>query len=119
MIAWFVFVARQDHDITVASDIVSQSAPVTASQAAQASSLLSAAGTLNPDQQVNVLQAALADARNDVPRAQRILESVGSAEPQNIQTWYLLAQISGSDAKPEALALRQIAILDPKVPSPP
>jgi hypothetical protein len=114
LIAWFLLGARQAHDVSAATNIVSQSGPVTPSEAATASNLLNSASTLNPDEEVNVLRAALAADRNQNSRAQRMLERVVREEPGNIEAWYLLAQVAGSVPRLEASALEHIAQLDPK-----
>jgi hypothetical protein len=117
MVAWFLLGALQAHDISRATNIVSQSGPVTAAQAAQVSSLLSFAGTLNPDQEVNILRASLAASRNNSVSATRILLKVGREEPSNLEAWDLLAQLAGGDSKLELLALKHIAELDPRARS--
>lgn len=117
MVAWFILGARQAQDISFATNTLTQSGPVTASEAAKASSLLSSARALNPDKEVEVLQAALAAARNDLPRARQILETVGREEPSNLAAWYLLAQVAGGDKQVEALALKHVAELHPNVRS--
>jgi hypothetical protein len=111
--AWFVLGARQAHDLTLASNIASQSQPVTAAQAARARSLLNAAATLNPDQTVNVTRAAIAADRNQTGQADAILLRVVREEPDNLEAWYLLAQVQGNNPRLLGLALRHIAELDP------
>jgi predicted Zn-dependent protease len=113
-VAWFTLGARQAHDVGHATAIV-QSSPLTPAAAARAAALLRSAGTLNPDRQVTVLQAAVAAGRNDLARARRILVQLGRAEPANLEAWYLLAQVAGGDARIESLALKHIAELHPYV----
>jgi predicted Zn-dependent protease len=114
MVGWFVIGAHQAHDISVATNILSQSGPVTAAEAAKTSSLLSSASTLDPDKEVSILKAALAASQSEPLQARRILETVGREEPLNINAWDLLAQVAGDDAKLEFRALAHVAELDPK-----
>jgi predicted Zn-dependent protease len=116
IVAWFVLAAREARDLVEATNIVTQSASITPAQASHASRLLTSAGQLNPDRQVDLLRAALAANRNQNGRARQLLEGVTSAEPENVQAWYLLAQVSGRDYRVEALALKRIARLHPYVP---
>jgi hypothetical protein len=115
VVAWFALAAREARDIAQATDIVTQSAPISGAAAHHVSSLLDSAGMLNPDRQVSLLRAALATSRNENRRARQILAVVTSAEPDNVDAWYLLAQVSGRDRRVEALALKRIAQLHPYV----
>lgn len=115
VVAWFALAAREARDVAQATGIVTQSAPISRAAAHHVSSLLDSAGVLNPDRQVSLLRAALATSRNDNRRARQILEGVTSAEPDNVDAWYLLAQVSGRDHRVEALALKRIAQLHPYV----
>ena len=85
---------------------------LSAAQAAHANSLLRAAGTLNPDQQVNLLRGDVAALRNQTPRAARIFQRVADREPMNINAWVLLARADYGKGRPLANAVAHIAALD-------
>lgn len=112
--AWFVLGARQARELTDATAIADAN-QVSAAQARHAGQLLDAAGTLNPDREVDLVRAALAADRNQTRRAQLIIERATRAEPENLVAWDLLAQISGSSSRLEGEALRHIALLHPPV----
>lgn len=88
--AWFVLGVRQAHEIAGATAIVSSAAHLSASQAARADSLLSDAGTLNPDTQVQLLRAQVALERGNRGRALALVRRVNSLEPDNIAGWLAL-----------------------------
>lgn len=114
--AWFALSVRQALDTSHAGAIVNSSSSVSAAQAAHARSLLSAAGQLNPDRQVNILRGQLALDLGDNASAEQILRGVTDAEPLNIQAWALLAQATQTRDRTEfVLAIRTIGRLDPRV----
>lgn len=90
--AWFALGVRQARDLSAARAIVSGPGSLTSARAGKAESLLRAAGTLNPDSQVQLLRGEVALREQERARARRILEAVVSGEPMNIQGWILLAQ---------------------------
>jgi hypothetical protein len=115
--AWFALGIRQARDIDQATAIVSGltgQSKLTPEQARRASSLLSSAGVLNPDSQVDVLRARVDLLRNDRSSAKRILLGVVAREPMNLDAWYGLAT-SAKDGVTVTLALGHIAQLQPKV----
>ena len=114
--AWFVLGIRQAHEIARATSIVSQQGPPAPAQARTAASLLHSAGTLNPDLEVDVLRGRLALARDDLPAARRILESVVHREPQNLEAWIWLARASSGSPSAFRLAVSRIKTLLPNVP---
>jgi hypothetical protein len=85
--AWFALGARQARDIAHATAIVSSGSPLTTSQASHADSLLSDAGTLNPDSQVDLLRAQVAFAAGKRGQAFGITRRVTAREPQNLLAW--------------------------------
>lgn len=87
--AWFVLGARQARDITDATAIASSASQLSEAQAARADSLLSDAGTLNPDTQVDLLRAQVALESGNRGQALRIVRSVNRREPDNIAGWLL------------------------------
>lgn len=117
IVAWFVLGARQAHEIAHATSIVTQSGPIAASDARRASDLLDAAATLNPDRQVDLLRAALAQAGNRPAQARRILVALTTAEPDNLDAWFLLAQVGGKDTRLIQEAYAHIGALHPPVPN--
>lgn len=116
IVAWFALGARQAHDLSLATDIVSQNGTVSATQAARASSLLDSAATLNPDQQVKLVRGALAIDRSQYGRARSVLTQVTNAEPLNLEAWLTLAHATGGQPELELHVLKTIARLHPKVP---
>ena len=56
-----------------------------------ASGALDRAAVLNPDQTVDVLRAQQAANAGDLPQAQRILERVVDAHPDDLEAWFRLA----------------------------
>ncbi|MGB9184981.1 MAG: hypothetical protein WCB67_13040 [Solirubrobacteraceae bacterium] len=116
IVAWFVLGARQAREIAQATSIVTQSGPIGPADARRASDLLDAAATLNPDRQVDLLRAALAQAGNRPAQARRILVALTTAEPDNLDAWFLLAQVGGKDTRLIQEAYAHIGALHPPVP---
>jgi predicted Zn-dependent protease len=113
--AWFGLGIRQAHDLARAQAIVSGANSLSARQAEHVESLLQSAGTLNPDQQVNLVLGEVAALRNQTPRAARIFSQVAHREPMNITAWVLLAQADFGKGRPLANALAHISQLDHQV----
>jgi predicted Zn-dependent protease len=111
--AWFVLAIRQAHDTSKASSIVSGTGSLTAAQAAHAGSLLDAAGTLNPDREVELLRGQVLLGRQQRPRALRLLEGVTRDEPLNLRAWVLLAESAFGNGPVIARAEHELATLDP------
>ena len=112
--AWFALGLRQARDVDHATTLLSAGAHIGGRDAAQAASLLHDAHVLNPDRQVDVLRAQLADERGDRQAAERILRKVVAAEPMNAQAWVVLAR-SATDGQTLRLAFRRLAALVPPV----
>jgi predicted Zn-dependent protease len=112
--AWFAVGVRQARDVDHATALLSGRAHIGHSDAARAASLLRSAGQLNPDRQVDVLRAQLADERGDRRTAERILRGVVAAEPMNATAWVALAR-SATDGATLRLAFRRLAQLVPPV----
>ena len=112
--AWFALGVRQARDADHATTLLSAGARIGGGDAAQAASLLDDAHVLNPDRQVDVLRAQLADERGDRPTAERILRGVVAAEPMNAQAWVALAR-SATNGQTIRLAFRRLAALVPPV----
>jgi predicted Zn-dependent protease len=117
--AWFVLGIRQAHEIAGATQIVSQQSSPSAGQARKAASLLSSAGTLDPDIEVDVLRGRLAFVRGQLAAARRVLESVVRREPENLEAWSWLAKASAGAPATFRLAVAAVDRLLPKVPPPP
>jgi predicted Zn-dependent protease len=113
--AWFVLGGVQSHDLTAATNLAT-AATVSSAQAAHARSLLSVAGTLNPDREVTLVRADLLLRTGQAGQAQRLTESVTRAEPRNILAWYELATEAGGSAPVLESALKHIRELQPPKP---
>jgi hypothetical protein len=112
--AWFALGIRQTRDTARATAIVASANTPSAAQAAHARSLLRAAGTLNPDLQLDVLRGQLALLRGNNRSATRILEGVVAQEPQNAEAWVYLARAAFDVNRHEfGIAAQRIAQLDP------
>lgn len=95
--AWYLLGIRQANDVAAATAIVSRQTPPGEAQARRATSLLDAASTLDPDQQVNVLRAELAIDEGQDDRARQILHAVIHREVDNLQAWLVYARASSND----------------------
>jgi predicted Zn-dependent protease len=111
--AWFAVGVRQAIDTDKADAIATGTATVSADQASHADSLLHAAGFLNPDLEVDLLRGTIALDRQQHLRAVSIFQSVTRREPENIDAWLTLAQAEYGEKRPLAVAVAQIAKLDP------
>jgi predicted Zn-dependent protease len=111
---WFALGVRQARDVDHATTLLSAGAHIGGRDAAEAASLLNDAQSLNPDRQVDVLRAQLADERGDRRAGERILRGVVAAEPMNAQAWVALAR-SATDGQTLRLAFRRLAALVPPV----
>jgi len=89
--AWFALAARQAHETTAATSLLSQSSPLTPAQARQVSDDVSSASTLNPDEEPNVLRGRLQLAEGHLARARLILAGVIHREPKFLEPylWYI------------------------------
>jgi len=112
--AWFVVGIRQAHDTAAATSIITSQSALSAGQVAHARSLLSAAGSLNPDSQVEVLSGRLAYVENDRPSAVSSFERVLRREPSNVHVWLLLAEAASNDRRLVDRAFVQVTRLDPR-----
>lgn len=111
--AWYALGAVQAINTSRATALLS-GRPISPRRAAEVRSLLDTAGTLNPDQTVNLLRGQLAYAQGHVSQARRIFVSVTQAEPQNLQAWLQLAYHSQS-TRYFLLALSRVDQLLPPV----
>jgi tetratricopeptide repeat protein len=111
--AWFAIGARQAHDTSRASAIIAGGGPVSRAQAKHASALLSSAGFLNPDSEVDVLRARLERAQGDLAGARAILDQVVAKEPDNAEAWFQLASSSAGSASTFVRAVRNFWRVDP------
>lgn len=117
--AWFGLGVVQSRDVDRAAAIVGGSGRLTPAEAQQARSLLSRAGTLNPDRQVDLLRAQLEVREGDPAAARAILFRVLADEPLNINAWVALARASQGDPQSFRLALTRGRALAPIVPPAP
>jgi predicted Zn-dependent protease len=90
--AWFALGARQAIDLSRATEIASQQRPLAPKQVKRAQSLLDAAATLNPDQEVNVVRGELAIDQGQNRQAREILHAVIHREVNNLQAWIMYAR---------------------------
>lgn len=112
--AWFALGARQARDIARATTIVSSGSQLSKTQAARADSLLSDAGTLNPDTQVDLLRTQVALGAGERRKAFRIIQSVTAREPQNVLAW-LYYERAAPNLKTFYVGAYHILILAPRV----
>jgi hypothetical protein len=112
--AWFAIGVRQARDVDHATALLSAGSRISHRNAAQVASLLAGAQLLNPDQEVNVLRAQLADERGDRPLAERILRQVVAAEPTNAVAWVQLAR-SATNGATLRQAFARLSVLVPPV----
>jgi predicted Zn-dependent protease len=117
LIAWFVLVAREAHELDQASAIA-QRATVSAAAERDANQLLDSASVLNPDREINLTRGALAIDRGRFARARSILLAATRAEPENIVAWDLLAHNSGNPLRLEGEAVAHIDRLQPPLKTP-
>jgi predicted Zn-dependent protease len=113
--AWFALGAREAHELARVAGTTTQTNVLMPSRARGALDQLSSAGTLNPDRHVDVLRATVLAESHQTQRAEMILERVVKAEPMNLEAWYALARIGGSDRALASLALRHILLLVPSL----
>jgi hypothetical protein len=95
--AWFVLGARQAHLVDQATAIVGPGHRLSSQQARHAADLLDAAGTLNPDLQVDVLRGELAIDQGHLAEARQILHDVIVREPKNLAAFQQAARASVDD----------------------
>jgi hypothetical protein len=112
---WFALGARQARDIADAKAIVSSASPLSKTQAARADSLLSDAGTLNPDSEVDLLRGQLALDEGNVARARKLFAGVTRQEPDNVEGWLWLADASAHDPVSFYVAEVRVRVLAPPV----
>jgi Flp pilus assembly protein TadD len=108
--AWFAVGVRQAQETDHATSIIANPAPLTAAQAAHATSLLNSATFLNPDQEVAVLKADVLSRLGEKQRAVALLEKVVHEEPQNIDAWQGIAR-NATDSHTYFLAFIEIGRL--------
>ena len=86
---------------------------MTAARAARVRSLLTTAGTLNPDAQVDLLRGLVLLRRGQRSEAERAFVDVTRREPMNIQAWVLVAESFSGDDALLGTAIKRLALLDP------
>jgi hypothetical protein len=116
--AWFALGARQAVDTNRASALIGGPSPLSPGEARHARSLLSSAGTLNPDLTPDILRGELALQQGQDAAAERNLESVTRREPLNLEAWSALAFAAAraSDRATLIRAARNVSALYPKLP---
>ncbi len=115
--AWFGLGVVQSRDTDRAAAVAGQTAPLTATDVHRARTLLSTAGTLNPDRQVDLLRAQLDVRRGELGPARTILFGVVRSEPMNVDAWAGLALASAGDPSLFRLAVFKVRALAPVVPA--
>jgi uncharacterized membrane-anchored protein len=101
--AWFALGIHQAHDVSRATAILGNGAPISSASGQRAASLAASARTLNPDRTPDILAGRAALQTGDSARARTILQSVVRAEPMNIDAWVWLAHASTGDQLADAL----------------
>lgn len=109
--AWFALGVRQAHDTARATSILARSSSLSQTQARRAMSLLSAAGELNPDTNVNLLRAQLDAELGERQAAVQILQKLARSEPQNAAIWDQLARTATTNPRVVVEAERHLAEL--------
>jgi hypothetical protein len=116
--AWFALSVVQARDTNRASARVDNGGrPLSPHQARRTLSLLSSAGTLNPDRTVRLLRGQLALDDHRYLAAEEIFGSVARNEPMNLEAWTGLVYAAGAarDRATVILAARHISELYPKL----
>jgi hypothetical protein len=111
--AWFGLGVYQATSQSKAEAIIAGAPHLSASRATRAQDLLDAAGTLNPDLQVNIDRVALMLETRHVRAAMKLARWVTEMEPLNIEGWIWLAHATGGRPSVYYLALAELRILDP------
>jgi hypothetical protein len=113
--AWFALGVVQAHDTDAATTVIGASVHLTHAQALQADSLLSSAGTLNPDTTVTLLRGEAALKSGHPRRALAIELPVTRAEPLNVDAWAAVATAAYDAHRGHLLtrAAARIGVLDP------
>jgi predicted Zn-dependent protease len=114
--AWFALGARQAHNLSAATAIVTSTHRLTHAQSERAASLLDSAAILNPDRQVKLIRAQLEAEVGNPVTAIALAEQVTRAEPVNPIAWDALARVAGSNATVFENALHEIRVLVPPLP---
>jgi hypothetical protein len=113
--AWFAIGIRDTQNTDQATAILSASPHLTPAAARRVDSLLNDAGLLNPDRQIQILRGQLALQAGHRALAQRILEGVVAAEPQNLVAWSWLRQAAPPGSRTAEAAYFHQLLLDPPV----
>lgn len=113
--AWFGLGWVQARDSGRADALLSANSSPSPSQAGRIRSLLSSAGTLNPDRTIDLLRARLALDSHDYSTAIRLLQAVTRAEPENVFAWSQLGFTAGTagQLRLAGRAAHHVALLDP------
>ncbi len=114
--AWFGLGWVQARDSGRADALLSSASSPSPTRAAEIRSLLSSAGTLNPDRTIDLFRARLELDRHNYRAAIRLLEAVTRSEPENVFAWSQLGYTAGTagQLRVAALAARHVAELDPR-----
>ncbi len=111
-VGWLVVMERDQRLLTSGTKLTATGK--TAGDAAQAKSDLEDARLLNPDPEPDQIRALLLYARGHFTQSTALALRVARDEPDNIQAWNQVLQVSRAHDKPVAtLALRELARLDP------
>jgi hypothetical protein len=111
-IAWLVVMERDDRKLTSGTALTAKAE--TPGNATRAESDLKAARLLNPDPRPDQIRALLLYARGLSAQSTALALRVARDEPDNIQAWNQVLQVSRAHDKAAAtLALRELARLDP------
>jgi predicted Zn-dependent protease len=112
---WFALGAREAHELASVTGATTHGTTLSSARARDALDQLNSASTLNPDRHVDVLRATVLAESHQTQRAVMLLERVVQAEPMNLEAWYALAKLGGSDQSLESRALRHILLLVPSL----
>jgi hypothetical protein len=92
--AWFVLGAVQTRDQDKATALIQRSGTPDPALTARILHLLTVAGTLNPDRDIDLLRAQALDRAGHTAAAVRVAQSVARAEPQNANAWVVLGFVA-------------------------
>jgi predicted nicotinamide N-methyase len=118
--AWFALGAVQTHDEDRATTLVDRFSTPSPALTARILSMLSTAGTLNPDRNIELLRSEALTRAGRKAAGIAAARSVTRAEPQNVDAWVVLDFAAGSiDPALSSLARAQEQKLAPPVAAAP
>jgi hypothetical protein len=93
--AWFAVGVIQSHDQTEAEALLQRVGTPTPATTASIMSLLSTAGTVNPDRNIELDRSQAQSRAGQAQAGVATAERVATAEPQNVNAWLVLGFAAG------------------------